>query len=118
MSRLGLIFLLAGCGESGPQFLGEVSALTDLEANAQEVDAALRGGQAGSVVLRGRIGRVCEEGCWFYLMGEAGLLYVKLDLATGLVLPAKSDGREVLVKGELVEEGSQWLLQGESVVLF
>ena len=117
MTRWILGVLLLGCSSS-PLLIGDVTDVAALEQGAQAVDQALRSESSGTVILRGRIGRVCDEGCWFYLMGDQGLLYVKLDLSSQLVLPGKSEGREALVKGTLLQEDAGQVLQGEGIVLF
>ena len=117
MTRWILGVLLLGCSSS-PLLIGDVTEVAELEKGAQAVDHVLSSKSSGTVVLRGRIGRVCDEGCWFYLMGEQGLLYVKLDLSSHVVLPRKSQGREALVRGTLVQEETGQVLQGEGIVLF
>ena len=92
--------------------------MEELEGAAVTVDKALRAAEPGAVVLRGRIGQICEEGCWFYLLGQTGVLYVKLNLVEGLVVPPNSEGKEAIVKGELsVVEGAP-TLRGETVLLY
>lgn len=74
-------------------------------------------GTSGEVVLAGTVGEVCTQGCWFYLLDETTMIFVELDLASRLVIPRDSAGREVLVKGRIVGEGNERLLQAETVVL-
>ncbi len=71
----------------------------------------------GEVVLAGTVGQVCTQGCWFYLLDETTMVFVELDLASGLVVPRDSEGRAVVVKGRIVGAGAERLLQAETVVL-
>lgn len=71
----------------------------------------------GPVVVRGTVGQVCDMGCWFYLLDEASLIFVQLDLKTGLSIPTDSQGEPVLVKGRIVDEAGQRVLHAETVVL-
>ncbi len=89
-------------------------AVTDLEAQAVSVAEAP---ERGSTVLRGEVGQVCTQGCWFYLMDPTSMLYVELDLGTGLIIPRDSLGKEALVAGELVGEGPERRLDGATVAL-
>ena len=117
MRRLALSLILLGCTK-GPAVLGEEARLEVLEESAKAVDETLRAGTQGKVTLRGRIGQVCDEGCWFYLLGEAGVLYVKLNLVDGLTVSPESTGKEAIVRGRLQSAGGAHTLLGETVVLY
>lgn len=117
MSRFFLAAVLFGCSR-GPVVLGEQEGVEALEEVAQDLDDALRSTTQGAVILRGRIGQVCKEGCWFYLLGESGVLYVKLDLTEGLVLPPESEGKDAMVRGVLQTVDGAQSLVGETVVLY
>ena len=117
MKRLVFALVLLGCAE-GPLVLGGEARVEELEASAQAVDVVLRDSKQGEVTLSGHIGQVCEEGCWFYLLGQSGVLYVKLDLVQGLVVPPKSAGRKALVKGKLETANGAHTLIAETVVLY
>ena len=88
--------------------------MAELEAQAVTVGAAPASGPA---VLRGEVGQVCTQGCWFYLMDPDTLLFVELDLGTGLAVPRDSLGKEALVAGRIVGEGPERMLDGETVAL-
>ena len=106
-----LLFMLA-C-EQDPTIIGKPA---DPAALARDV-RSLTDGSMGPVVLRGRVGQVCEQGCWFYLLDDTSLLFVQLDLATGLAIPTDSTGTSVLVKGRIVDESGRRVLHAETVVL-
>lgn len=84
---------------------------------AIDLDKALKAPLA-DVVVRGEIGQVCDQGCWFYLLGGKGLVYVKLDLGRGLVIPVDSKGKKAVVGGRLEGEGEQRKLVGDSIVIY
>lgn len=107
--------VLACGGESGPERYGAPSP--DMEHLAVDLDKALRSPLA-DVVVRGEIGQVCDQGCWFYLLGTHGLVYVKLDLGRGLVIPSDSKGKQAVVAGRLEGDGEQRKLVGESLVIY
>ena len=117
MRRLAFVLILLGC-DGGPAVLGEEARIEELEASAQAVDVVLRSPNRGEVVLSGHIGQVCSEGCWFYLLGESGVLYVKLDLTNGLQVSPKSVGKKALVKGTLQTDSPTHTLLAETVVLY
>jgi hypothetical protein len=51
-------------------------------------------------------------------MGDAEMVYVKLDLASGLVIPVDSQGKRVLAVGEFVGEGASAEFKATTVVLY
>ncbi len=111
MIRLALLVLLA-CS-SGPEVVGTSA---DPEALAREVQP-LREDSRGTVVVAGTVGEVCTQGCWFYLLDTSSMVFVQLDLASGLVIPRDSGGREVIVRGRIVGEGAERVLEADTVVL-
>lgn len=111
--RAGLLLMAALACERGPTVVGTPA---DPAALARDVEV-LSERSLGPVVLRGTVGQVCDTGCWFYLLDEASLVFVQLDLATGLSIPRDSGGQPVLVKGRIVDEAGQRVLHAETVVL-
>lgn len=109
---LALALGLVAC-DRGPTVVG---APADPAALARDVQV-LGEQTMGPVVLRGTVGQVCDTGCWFYLLDESSLVFVQLDLATGLTVPTGSQGEPVLVKGRIVDEAGQRVLHAETVVL-
>jgi hypothetical protein len=111
-----LMLCLTACSlGSEPQRYGAPSP--DLERMAIDLDKGLKAPLA-DVVVRGEIGQVCDQGCWFYLLGAKGLVYVKLDLGRGLVIPVDSKGKKAVVGGRLEGEGEQRTLVADSVVIY
>ena len=108
-------FFLVACGDAGPQHYG--APAPGLEAAAVDLDQALLA-KKEQVVVRGEIGQVCEQGCWFYLLGANGLVYVKLDLGRGLVIPVNSKGKRAVVAGRLQGEDAERKLVGESILIY
>jgi len=108
-------FFLVACGDAGPQHYG--APAPGLEAAAVDLDQALLA-KKEQVVVRGEIGQVCEQGCWFYLLGANGLVYVKLDLGRGLVIPVNSKGKRAVVAGRLQGENAERKLVGESILIY
>jgi hypothetical protein len=111
--RAALLLLVVLACERGPTVVG---APADPAALARDTQV-LTDQSMGSVVLRGTVGQVCDTGCWFYLLDDTSLLFVQLDLATGLSIPTDSQGEPVLVKGRIVDEAGQRVLHAETVVL-
>ena len=103
------------CGAE-PTLYGEPADHAMLEAQVRPIAVALQAG--GEVTVRGSIGSVCEMGCWFYLLDDEELLYIKLDLASSLIIPPDSKGREALVRGVLEGEGAERELVAKSVVIY
>ena len=93
-----------------------LGAPADPTALAQQVQV-LTEHVTGPIVLRGTVGKVCDSGCWFYLLDEKSVLFVQLDLATGLAIPTESTGQTVLVKGRLADEAGQRVLHAQTVIL-
>ena len=114
LTLLGLL-AASGCG-GGEKLYGAPVDIEALRGRAVPLEQALSEG--GEVEVVGSIGRVCDMGCWFYLMGEEEMLYVKLDLAAGLVIPTDSEGKGVLAVGEITGEGAAQELQARTVVLY
>ena len=111
---LGLGGLL-GCG-SNPIIYGDTVSFESLKEEA--VTLAEARSSEGPVTVTGEIGRVCDMGCWFYLMGESDMVYVKLDLAVGLVIPTDSEGKQVLALGEFQGEGSSAEFRASTLALY
>ena len=104
--------VLAACSTT-PSIIGTPA---DPAALARQVEP-LSPDHIGDVVLRGTVGQVCDAGCWFYLLDEKNLVFVQLDLASGLVIPTDSQGEPVLVKGTIRDESGQRVLHAETIVL-
>ena len=117
--RLTLVFVgllsMISCGSS-PVLYGESVPFETLKDTAVALEDARS--LVGTVTVSGEVGRVCDAGCWFYLMGSADMVYVKLDLAAGLVIPPDSDGRMVLARGEFEGEGSSAEFRASTVALY
>jgi hypothetical protein len=112
-----LLFLcLSACG-GGPKIYGASASEQDLEHLAVDLDKGLQS-PLNEVVVRGEIGQVCDQGCWFYLLGQKGMVYVKLDLGRGLVIPVDSKGKKAVVAGKFEGEGEARKLVGETVLLY
>ena len=106
---------LTGC-ESPPALYGEAISFEALRDEAVALGAARL--IDGPVTVSGSVGRVCDAGCWFYLMDETELVYVKLDLASGLVIPSDSEGKQVFAAGEFEGEGSSVEFRASTVLLY
>ena len=109
--------LLQSCGGSGPTLYGADASAKDLEHLAVDLDKGLQAAFP-EVVVRGEIGQVCDQGCWFYLLGQKGILYVKLDLSKGLVIPTDSKGKTAVVSGVLQGEAEERKLVGETILIY
>lgn len=112
MAQAGLLLALMAC-RSEPAVYGTPADPSTLALAAQPLGADT----VGPVVVRGTVGQVCDAGCWFYLLDAQSLLFVQLDLATGLTIPTDSQGQPVLVKGRIIEESGQRVLHAETVIL-
>ncbi len=112
-SPLLLVLLAALACERGPTVVGGPADPASLAREAVALDDRA----LGPVVVRGTVGQVCDAGCWFYLLDETSLIFVQLDLKTGLSIPTDSQGEPVLVKGRIVDEAGQRVLHAETVVL-
>jgi len=112
MAQAGLLLTLTAC-RSEPALYGTPADPSALARAVQPLGADTE----GTIVLRGTVGQVCDAGCWFYLLDAKSLLFVQLDLATGLTIPTDSQGQPVLVKGRLVDEAGQRVLHAETVIL-
>jgi hypothetical protein len=115
--------MAVGCG-TGWESYGEAAGeeAEALLARARGVESLAEEGPAGPaggtrVVLRGRVGEVCHMGCWFYLVDEKDLVYVKLDMGTGFVIPPDSAGAEAVVLGTLRGSGAEREIKAERVLL-
>ena len=71
--------------------------------------------KTGPVTVSGEIGEVCEVGCWFYLIDEEDLLFVRRDLSLSFVIPRDSTGRKAVVMGSLEGEGEALELVAQTV---
>jgi len=116
--RALLVFgvLLQGCG-GGPVLYGATASAKDLENLAVDLDKGLQA-PFPEVIVRGEIGQVCDQGCWFYLLGQKGMVYVKLDLSGGLVIPTDSKGKTAVVSGKLQGESEGRKLVGETILIY
>lgn len=118
--RFWALVLIFGCGTKPPILYG--AAAPGLQELAVDLDLALQAHGPnvveGNVVVRGSIGQVCDQGCWFYLLGDKGLVYVKLDLGAGLVIPIDSKGKQAVVAGRFQGDGAERKLLGESVLIY
>jgi len=106
---------LVGCGTQ-PTLYGDAVSFEALRGEAVTLEAARL--MDGPVTVIGSVGRVCDVGCWFYLMDDAGMVYVKLDLDAGLVIPSDSEGKQALATGEFEGEGSSAEFRASAVVLY
>jgi hypothetical protein len=113
--RFWALVLLWGCGPNAPILYG--AAAPDLQESAVDLDSALQS-DAHEAVVRGTIGQVCDQGCWFYLLGAKGLVYVKLDLGAGLVIPVGSKGKQAVVSGRFQGKGAERKLLGQSILIY
>jgi len=107
-----LVLLALACGPS-QIVMGEPIDRAELEASVVPLAQA----KAGKVVLRGTVGQVCDQGCWFYLYEPTSMIMVNLDLAAGLKMEKAAKGRPVLVRGTLKGEGAARSLTAETVIL-
>ena len=114
----GLIPLVVACsGQQGtPELVlgGEV----DLEQmkSATKTFAAFREQEEGSeLVLKGKIGKVCPAGCWFYLESDQDMTYV--DVLGDFEVPQFSSGRTSWVRGRISGTGGARILQAMRVVV-
>jgi hypothetical protein len=107
-----LSLLLLACAAE-PQILGAPATKAELAAAV----VPLRDAKEGRVVLRGTVGQVCDQGCWFYLFEPTSMVMVNLDLGAGLKMEKAAKGHAVLVRGTLEGEGSARTLTAETVVL-
>jgi hypothetical protein len=95
-----------GCGDAEPRAWGApVSPEAAVTLSALLDDAA--DPVAGPVTVSGRIGEVCRSsGCWFVLQelerGKLHEIVVDLKPAATFTVPASVQGRDVVVRGELV----------------
>ena len=112
-----LLFLACSTGTNGPHLYGDGADRGLLEKEAVALDEVLVDeARSGPVVVKGEIGQVCDQGCWFYLLGQRGVVYVKLDLASGLVVPVSSAKKRVIVRGVLTSDAESNTTQGRRLV--
>jgi len=117
--RFLLLLLGLACskGDSSPHLYGPGAERSLLEKEAVVLDEVLvDGARSGPVVVQGEIGQVCDQGCWLYLLGQRGVLYVKLDLDSGLVVPISSTKKRAIVRGVLQSEGESKTHQGRRLL--
>ncbi len=106
--------LVTACGGS-PQIYGVEVDPAVIRQEARPLQSSLA---EAEVTLSGTVGEVCPMGCWFYLLGDAAMVYVELDLGSGFVIPKDSAGRQAVVRGRLRLEDAAMRLKAETVVLY
>jgi len=112
-----LLCLACSKGDSSPHLYGSGAERSLLEKEAVVLDEVLVDAErSGPVVVQGEIGQVCDLGCWFYLLGQRGVLYVKMDLDSGLVIPGSSVKKRAIVRGVLQSEGESKTSQGRRLL--
>jgi hypothetical protein len=104
---------LLGCSQEWVLY-GEEADLASLRSEAMNVSEGIAQ-MTGVVTVQGEIGEVCDVGCWFYLVDESELLFVRRDLKTTFVIPEDSTGREAVVSGQLGGEGETLELAATTV---
>ena len=113
-----LVALVAACssqqGTSELVLGGEVD-LKQMK-NATKTFAEFREqDEATEVVLKGKIGKVCPAGCWFYLESDDDMTYV--DVLGDFEVPQFSSGRTSWVRGRISGTGGARILQAMRVVV-
>jgi hypothetical protein len=94
---------LLGCSQEWVLY-GDEADLGSLRTEAKGVSEGIAQ-KTGELIVQGEIGEVCDVGCWFYLVDEQEILFVRRDLNSVFVIPGDSSGREAVVSGKLGGEG-------------
>ena len=109
---------LAGCGGGDWTIYGEPAEVDALLSRVQDLGEISTPPPSVPVVLEGTVGTVCDMGCWFYLLDESDMIYVKLDLASSFVIPPDAMGRKVIIEGTLRGDPPETLLKANTVLLY
>jgi hypothetical protein len=110
---LGIGLGLIGCSREWALY-GEEVELPGLQSRALSVSDGVSQ-KTGEVIVAGEIGEVCSIGCWFYLIDDEEMLFVRRHKRTNLTVPTDSSGRDAVVKGVLKGEGETLELEATSV---
>jgi len=109
---LGLIIAFSGCGKSEPEKFGEKVS----KGEATELKEVLKDPEAfsgKSVIIKGKIVRECNTGCWFDVAGDGGTIHVDIN-PSGFAIPQKV-GKEVTVEGDVSVRDGQITFIGKGV---
>ena len=71
----------------------------------------------GEVTVEGELGVVCELGCWFYLLDDAEMIFVRREQGTGWTIQPDSSGLRAVAIGTLQGEGESLELAAGSVAV-
>ena len=108
---------LAACGGGDWTVYGVPAEVDALRSRVQDLREIPSPPPTTPVVLEGTVGTVCDMGCWFYLLDESDMIYVKLDLTSSFVIPSDAMGRKVIIRGTL-EGDPETLLRADTVLLY
>ena len=90
LCRLVAVVLLTGCERNWVQY-GREANLQQMQRTAVTVTNAVAQG-VGEVTVEGELGVVCELGCWFYLLDDAEMIFVRREQGTGWTIQPDSSG--------------------------
>ena len=107
--------LLPACERNWVQY-GKEASLEEMQSNAISVSETVSLG-SGEVTVEGRLGEVCELGCWFYLLDDAELIFVRRERGTGWAIEPGSSGLRAVARGALQGEGEGLELAARSVAV-
>ena len=111
-----LLFCSSCQGTKSEKIYGDGLPVSELRTKAIPLDQAFSSEDGTQLAVRGTIGKVCQKGCWFYLLGDKSMVYVDLSLKE-LTIPTSSTEKKAWVNGVLRGSGADRALEASMLLI-